>query len=490
MSGKASSTRCEGRCFPKWTLGSRNLKEATELLDLHTLLDWIADVAKARPAKYRYSFIDGPHVTRIARRCLLGRFPDEIERFREFWVANGASEEVVTLAAEAARCGEGRWPARIIEAGSQEAATFFSRAHADFVKGLEEIEHAEKAGPFGDAIQSSRYACGVGRCGSSLRGEFELSPGFPIVGLSQGFRESAWVETASEWPRWLADYESTLAADQLQESRREGLSHLRKLLEDVEVSVRKAMGGPQSPRASEGNGATALPEWLTLYALDFGVEGLDSAGLALALQRLADDQHRTIPSGVGFTGRWEDGRLQSVTGIRAKLRAAREAGIFALFACANQDEVKGLQQPVPEPGVILVFLPADSSLDDVVVRVNTICHDLGLTEYRWRRAVKTWEGQVLGNDDREELNRLLPYAAEKTCPVGFVGRDKLLSKLDQRKKEIEAQGGSGHIALVGSPRSGKTTTLSHWIFQREGMGPRPPVWFSFLRTKSHAELVG
>ncbi len=214
-----------------------------------------------------------------------------------------------------------------------------------------------------------------------------------------------------------------------------------------------------------------------------GIQELDSAGLALALQRLAEIQHRTIPAGVGFTGRWEDGRLQSVAGIRAKLQAAREAGIFVLFACASQHDVEELRQQGPEPGVTLILLQAGSSLDDIIVRVNTVCHDLGLTEYRWSHVIDGWRNDVRGRPHPRAKSQLLPDASKENCPVGFIGRERLLRELDERKKEIETQGGSGHLALVGSPRSGKTTLLSHWIFRPGSTWPRKPIWYSFQRER-------
>ena len=140
-----------------------------------------------------------------------------------------------------------------------------------------------------------------------MAGESGLPPGFPIVRLSEtrpefGFRDFAWIEPASDRPGWLADYERTIADNPLQESRRQRFAHLRGLLSSVEESVRRAVGDHQPPRTPEGAAGIALPDWLILYALDFGLEDLGSAGLSLALQYLSERQGRPIPAGVGFTG--------------------------------------------------------------------------------------------------------------------------------------------------------------------------------------------
>ena len=409
------------------------------MLNLNILLDGIEQTAAARDID-RYHFLHILHLTSIARRCLLGRFPEHIERLRPLWVNNGASERVVALAVEAARFGTG--PGRIIGTRSEQTAALFSSAHADFVHKLSEIEHEPKAGPFGEAIHGSRYAIGEGGDCHFLADESRLPIGFPVVHLAEarpefGFRDFAWVEPTSKWPVWLADHKAALAADQLQESRRERFDQVRKLLSRVEKSVRVAISRLGFRQAPERQPGIALPDWLTLYVLDFDFEDFGSAGLALALQRLSDLHGWPIPAGVGFTGSWQDGRLQAVTGIRGKLRAAREAGIFVLFACAEDDEVSTLQ-PVDREGVTLALLEKNALIDEVVVRVNTVCHDLGLTEYRWRRAVKNWENRVLGRRDEADLSRLLPDAAEKTCPVGFVGRECLLMELDRANRARKA----------------------------------------------------
>ncbi len=423
----------------------------------------------------------------LAARLILGRNRQALNELAALWTRSGSGLKAVNSTTRAIETALSERPSDMLPYASP---IRFSPAHANFVASLYHPEIREDQGPIGRAVRASRFYAGEHPDGS-IQDEKGHSVGFPITldidrthgDLRNRIRCSSWLSAHM--------VEVTRPTGEQSRLKDEGTLHVgdneqrladecKRLIQQVEGVLPRRGSEPRCFRID-------IPDLYLQFIHHFGIQELDSAGLALALQRLADDQHRTIPAGVGFTGRWEDGKLQSVTGIRAKLRAAREAGIFVLFACVSQEDLKDLQ--CPEPGVTLVLLQAGSPLDDVVVRVNTVCHDLGVTEYRWCRAVKTWEGQVLGNDDREELNRLLPYAAEKTCPVGFVGRDKLLSKLDQRKKEIEAQGGSGHIALVGSPRSGKTTTLSHWIFQREGMGPRPPVWFSFLRTKSHASSL-
>jgi hypothetical protein len=484
-----------GRGFPKLSLGSGELEAATELLELGTLLDGIERVAASRPVGYRYSFIHRPHLTRIARRCLLGRFPDRIERHRGLWVDNGTSPAVVDLAVQAAgRCHRGDWPGQIIEAGSQETSTHYSRAHADFVEMLQRIEREDKSGPFGDAIRSSRYAPGVKRCGPPLQGEFDFPTGFPIVGLAGkqpelGRRDSAWVEPESDWAGWLSEQNLLISAHD-STLYHEKLTYLREQFRILEESISRVLRSLASLDLPEDHPGFAPPEWLALYALQFGIESLDSAGLSLALQRLAELQGRPIPAGVGFTGAWGTGRLCKVTGIEPKLLAAREAGIFVLFACAclSPEAVTRLKEQAPGPGVVLVLLEEGLTLDDVVVRVNTVCHDLGLTEYRWRRVVEGWERRVQGMGGPGGQAELLPNAATapEKCPVGFIGRESLLGELDRRKEEIDATGGRGHLALVGSPRSGKTTTLSHWLSPGHEAWLRRPIWFSFQRQRSHA----
>ena len=82
-----------------------------------------------------------------------------------------------------------------------------------------------------------------------------------------------------------------------------------------------------------------FPPWLHVYARDVGVSRLDSAGLAMALDGRLDKDAWPLPAGVGFTGRLKNlgarnPTLAGVTGLSAKLQAAREAGFSSCSPAA------------------------------------------------------------------------------------------------------------------------------------------------------------
>src|SRR4029077_7840996 len=125
----------------------------------------------------------------------------------------------------------------------------------------------------------------------------------PIVGLAAvqpelGFRDCAWVEPTLDWPGWLSGDEIALISNHAGIPYRESLPHLRELFSLLEDSIRQAFGGSRRQDEPRGAVAAAPPDWLILYALHFGIEGLDSAGLTVALQRLSEFQGRRIPVGV------------------------------------------------------------------------------------------------------------------------------------------------------------------------------------------------
>jgi hypothetical protein len=223
---------------------------------------------------------------------------------------------------------------------------------------------------------------------------------------------------------------------------------------------------------------TALPEWLLLFIAHYGVEDIESAGLALALQALATGEGWPLPAGVGFTGAWgEDGRLRSVSRIGLKARAAHDGGIFLLFVCT---ELADLPEDVAGGGPIVAILPSGASLPEVVRLVNTTCHTLGLTADRAEWVSKQQLRRCRSMHEGTASSQLLPEAAtSNSLPVGFVGRERELELLDQWASE-RATTTRPVAVLQGDMRVGKTTLVARWL-QNDAVWPRYPVWFSCVR---------
>ena len=187
----------------------------------------------------------------------------------------------------------------------------------------------------------------------------------------------------------------------------------------------------------------------------WSVDGLDSAGLALALGTLATQQGWPLPPGIGFTGAWDNrGRLAPVSGIPAKLGAAREAGIFTLFACASPEE--GSPQLAGE-GVDLVLLPKGSNLAEVVRLVKSVCRSRGLMKDRW-------VNQPIN------LTRYLVEPYDGTALPGKMGPPELWLGNEGYKEIRSALDWDRPVQILGIPKSGKTLMVAKALLDEDFAG--------------------
>jgi hypothetical protein len=398
----------------------------------------------------------------VARRLLLGRYADELVALQNLWTTFGTPADVVLAAASGARTPRDYWstPGRIT----------FSAAHAAFVTALAKVELADERGPLGQAVRLSPYhgADRAERPGESLH------TGFPaILGSASGLCSAVWVVPDAEdgWPAWENG------------DRDPALAKLCAEWDELHAGL-KQMGEKRSEELSPV-WQMNLPEWLVLHVLRSGGDAeLPSAGLAVLMQCLAETRGESLPAGVGFTGRvtfgqrgrWEDVRVRGVNGIKEKALAAREAGIFLLFAC--RDGASGEPGP-PVPGVQIAWIDPESALEEVLRKVNTICSESGITEYRRRTsATRVLERLRAAGTERGYASPLLPDAlGPRSCPVGAAERVEELRELRQVRQQAK---GRSLVFLVGGPRQGKTTLLSSWLFRSDDW-PRLPAWYSLRR---------
>jgi hypothetical protein len=285
-------------------------------------------------------------VAALAKRLLLARNAELLEKLCPLWREFGTHDSDCKQLVAAVRRVVTGWPGGISGVGD---AMVFSGALADFLDETQVLAYTP--GPLGDAIRESRMF------------DDDWAGGFPVVlrgdgdNLSPSVQQHLWVETVC------GPVDSMLTNQWAPVWQRAG-----KALGTVAASI----------------DAPSLPNWFQILATlpDFPIETLESAGLCAAFQALALYQERPLPFGVGFTGRWdENGKLRGVADLTQKLQAAADAGVFLLFACKDTSE------PMPQPtaGVRLALLNEHLSLAEVIRRVNRVCAESGVTEYRWRQ---------------------------------------------------------------------------------------------------------
>ncbi len=450
-------------------------------------------VGRARPNLLSVE-VSRPNQVALARKLLLGRRADLLRTLLPFWAANGTDEETVRIVVAAAEQALNGWPGRLHELRAGTAANLpFNSAYAEFSSTLGRIEQVDRDGPIGEAVGRSRYAGAAHRTPAKpyLRGESQRPVGFPVLlgrdaddgGWPPHLSTSAWVEPTGgdEWPAWLSNgvaLESAEHADVATKMKRTR-ALWNKVTKRVATAVKQA--GYDGRQQQD-----VLPEWYLLYIARWDVESFDSAGLALAMQSLAAaPKGWPLPAGVGFTGRWDaEGRLAAVSGLAGKMRAARETGVFALFACADRSDVP-TDTVVNGEGVELILLPAGLGLAEIVRLVNTACAALGLTHDRWEFTSERQQRQCRPAQSGRGHSRLLTDAhLPEALPVGFVGREDELGKLTRWKHACPTDARA--IGLVeGAMRAGKTTLLAHWLHDAAAW-PTYPVWFSCVRGHNRA----
>ncbi|HVC98299.1 MAG TPA: hypothetical protein VND64_31810 [Pirellulales bacterium] len=269
-------------------------------------------------------------VQTLARRVLLSRRLELLESMRPLWIAFRSSQENCGLAESALHSAAG-WSGEILAYGQGAAEKAFSVSHAEFVETLGKLADRDQDGPLGAAVRSTRLF------------DEARHVGFPVVFFKNGdssLQPGVWIEPTL-MPKGVTD-------------------DLGREWERLLTTLRSRISTHRH---------YALPSWLHgLAACDVNIETLESAGLSLVMHGLAEQQKLPLPFGVGFTGRWENDRLRGVRELGVKALAAREAGVFLLFACPDPNE----PTPTATDGIKVVLLPEHLSLDDVIRFVNRI----------------------------------------------------------------------------------------------------------------------
>lgn len=436
--------------FPAWVVLASN-----SLLELELAKLVVVDQDTIRQQEFR-----NRQVLALAQRLILSRQASLFLKLRPLWREFGSSDANCDRIEGAIQTALDNWPHEITKAGGSSTCLTFSTAHAVFIETLQEVANSDTAGVLGKAIRTSRLA------------DERAHVGFPMVlcgNSNSSLRDGFWITPKASW---------TSKLDSEVEKRWNNL-------------YRRAYSSTFGTEPSD-NPDVSLPDWL--QQLDWDVKTLESAGFALAMQMIARQAKVNLPYGVGFTGRWEDGQLRGVRDIGIKLQAAREAGVFLMFACADADQNESIPEPIE--GARLVLLPDGLCLRDVVRYVNRVCADSGITEYRWREAEKRFSPTTLrfrldrpekfedtiakslaGSRNPGDDNPDLPdvFRNGELCPFGFIGREQALKQLRDAVSTPPAS--RSLIPVLASPGSGKTTLLSRFASEQTPY----PIWFSFRR---------
>ncbi len=379
-------------------------------------------------------------VCALAQRLILSRHTSLLSILCPLWQAFGSSDESCNRVVSATQSALANWPSDVWQPSGRTIGTKFSPALAEFFEALGAVADSDAAGVLGITIRTSRIM------------DERPHVGFPLIlrgDHGANLRAGLWiVPTASL---------SNTGVDPLHDAWKNLSSRIQQLVYGVE-------------RAHEPD--LKLPGWLhQVSALNsWSIETLESAGLGLAIQMLAQRAKVNLPLGIGFTGQWKEGKLRGVRDIAIKMQAAKEAGVFLLFACADPCEAV----PGPIEGVRLILLPEGLCLKDAVRSVNRACADSGMTEFRWREAQRRF--RVAAPATTAHSPDLPEARAESLCPMGFIGRETAL----QQMREAAADGqpsGRRLMAVIAPARSGKTTLLSHFASEHAPY----PIWFSFRR---------
>ena len=406
-----------------------------ELTSMATLDAGVRHLGSANETELKRRSYSHQQIAALALRLIQGRNADFFASLRPVWLAFGSSGKICDEVQCAIQTVNENWLSGI----SNEFG--FSSAHAEFVLSMKRIGYDK--GVLGKAIRESRIFDETKHVGFPM--VFERQSG--IIAANRFLRDGFWVTPTKEEPK-----------------------NPCKPIADAWGQLWETVYHVIGDKSKEPN--RYLPSWLHQLSVKHPVRTLDSAGLGLAMQQLTHQANPNLPFGIGFTGRWQDERLGGVRGLQAKMEAAKEAGVFLLFACRDPDDA----EPKPVAGLKVVLLPEGLSLREVVRKVNQVCADSGITEYRWHDVEKKLRTTKTSSTSHTPV---LPEALDESrCPWGFVGRELGLSKLNKAKDDLSE--GRQLIAVTAPPRSGKSTLLGHFAKQHVPY----PIWFSFQRDPS------
>ena len=369
--------------FPSWL----------ELTPMAVLEAGVGHLGSANEITLRSKFRSHQMIAALACRLILGRNANLFASLRSLWLAFGSSTNCCDDVLQAIQAVNENWSSGISDEFS------FSSAHAEFVLSMKRIGYDK--GVLGKASRESRIF------------DERKHVGFPMVfkgpsgcvGRKLNLRDGFWVTPTNEVPQYPCE-----------------------ALTDAWGKLWKTVYQVIGDESKEPN--RYLPTWLHQLSVKHPVRTLDSAGLGLAMQHLTPQANPNLPFGIGFTGRWQDERLGGVRGLQAKMEAAKEAGVFLLFACLDPDEA----EPKPVAGLKVVMLPEGLSLSDIVRKVNQVCADSGISQYRWEDVEKKLRTTKTSSTSHTPF--LPDTHVESRCPWGFVGRELGLSKLNKAKDDF------------------------------------------------------
>lgn len=372
-------------------------------------------------------------VQRLARRVILGRDAGLFESLIPLWRTFGETEASCTSVRTAIEQSVSNWGKAVYDWNS---ANFqFSLAHYEFIESMTTASQGN--GVFARAINDSRIRCE------------ERHPGFPIV------RQDDLKIASSYWVH---------IDDSIENFQSE---RVKSLWQHVNQLLVHAFDLPENNIQI----VPSLPVWFHELDAVLPINSLESAALSCVMHQFAKMAGVALPFGVGFTGSIVNKRLKAVANVIEKVRAAKNAGIFLLFACADQN----IAIPDQIDGIRLVLLQEEVELKEAIQIVNRVCAESGITEYRWRLARPS---PKYSHDARTNTTHSpdLPDALDKDrCPVGFIGRESTLMKL---RTAFDRVCTTRRFVIVHAPaRSGKTTLLSKFAEERSVY----PSWYSFRR---------
>lgn len=312
--------------FPEWI----------ELASTELLSQELCPTNDSEVEDYRAKF-SGEQVRLLAIRLFLSRETSLLEELQPLWRAFGAAPDDCSKMVSCAKLFSESWPARVVRVSPENRSTGmrFSRGMAMRT----ETSRTLVSAPFFEPIRQSRAL------------NAKLHTGFPVVlgNRNPNLNSAVWITPIPD-PKENRQIHSALQ------------DHWKRLLSTIHQLI------PGAPIPDDCT--WALPSYLHQWAntKNGGVQTLESAELALAMQTHAELTEQTLRLGLGFSGRWDsNSQLRGVCGIGEKMKAAHRAGVSLLFICLDPAE----EEPSPVPGLTVVVLPEYLFLSEVIRLVKS-----------------------------------------------------------------------------------------------------------------------